>query len=342
MVTGVSNSGRREFMEEFERLCRKKKADISFFDIGTVMKQTGKESGIDFTDLKVLDSDATVLSLARRTAFYKISLESQKTQHSVVGIHACFRWRGVLLEGLAYREVLEFPADIFLNVVDNFQDVLERFSSNPQWNWMQRDEVGVWMDEEEFLTEQLAKLCGKPFYVVAREQNVEDVYDLVFGSKKKFYLSYPITMLEHMPEELDKIRASIGKLRDRFICFDPLFIKDMSMARDLERQEHTAKVEDLDARMVDQIKSRTVDRDYQFIKQSDFVVVMYPTDKLSPGVLSEMNFASRYNKPVYAYYPHTRSPFFENLCDRIFTSVGELEDFLIAKEEGTESGETGG
>ncbi len=82
--------------------------------------------------------------------------------------------------------------------------------------------------------------------------------------------------------------------------------------------------------MIDQIKMRTVDRDYQFIKQSDFIVVMYPTDKLSPGVLSEMNFAYRYNKPVYAYFPHTRSPFFENLCDRIFTDVKELEDFLIS------------
>ncbi len=317
-------------MEDFEKLCRAKNADISFFDIGSVMRQTGKESGIDFTDLKVLDSDATVLSLARRTAFYKISLEAQKTEHSVVGIHACFRWRGVLLEGLAYREVLEFPADIFLNVVDNIQDIIARFKDSPQWGWMRKDEVGVWMDEEEFLTEQLAKLCGKPFYAVARSQNVEDVYDLVFGSKKKFYLSYPITVLEDMPEELDKIRTSVKRLRSNFICFDPLYIKDMSLARELEKADREARIADIDSRMIDQIKTRTVDRDYQFISQSDFVVVMYPTDKLSPGVLSEMNFASRFNKPVYAFYPHIRSPFFETLCDRIFTDVGELEEFLVS------------
>lgn len=336
IVTGISNSGRREFMEEFEKLCRKKKTDISFFDIGTVMKQTARESGIDFTDQKVLDSDATVLSLARRTAFYKISLESQKTQHACVGIHACFRWRGVLLEGLAYREVLEFPADIFLNVVDNIQDVTARFKENPQWSWMRNDEVGVWMDEEEFLTEQLANLCGKPFYVVAREQNAEDVYDLVFGSKQKFYLSYPITVLEKMPEELDKIRSSVGRLRSNFICFDPLFIKDMNLAREMERADRETKITDIDSRMIDQIKMRTVDRDYQFIRQSDFVVVMYPTEKTSAGVLSEMNFAYRYNKPVYAYYPYARSPFFETLCTRIFTDVAELEDFLITQSKQAE------
>lgn len=331
MVTGISNSGRREFMRDFEALCRKKKAGISFHDIGTVMKETAKESGIEFTDLKVLDSDPTVLSLARRTAFYKISLEAQKTEHSCVGIHACFRWRGVLLEGLAYREVLEFPADIFLNVVDNIQDVIGRFTENPQWSWMQKDEVGVWMDEEEFLTEQLAKLCGKPFYVIAREQPLEDVYELVFGNKPKFYLSYPITVLEDMPEELEKIRTSVKRLREEFICFDPLYIKDMTMARDLEAVERSRSITDVDSRMIENIKSRTVDRDFQFIRQSDFIVVMYPTEKLSPGVLSEMNFAHRYNKPVYSYYTHARSPFFENLCDKIFTDVSELEDFLISE-----------
>jgi len=334
IVTGISNSGRKEFMEKFQKLCDQRKADISFFDTGDVMKQTAKESGINFTDLKVLDSDATVLSLARRTAFYKIALASQKTQHTVVGIHACFRWRGILLEGMSYREVLEFPADVFLNVVDNIQDVMARFSENPQWAWMKSDEIGVWMDEEEFLTEQLAKISGKPFYTVALEQPAEDVYDLVFGDKKKFYLSYPITVLEEMPDEVEKIRGSVDRLRKSFICFDPMYIKDMGLAREMEKAEPGTSVSDMDSRMIDQIKTRTVDRDYQFIHQSDFVVVMYPTDKVSPGVLSEMNFAYRYNKPVYAYFPHARSPFFEALCERIFTSVQELEDFLIETNGG--------
>ena len=85
---------------------------------------------------------------------------------------------------------------------------------------------------------------------------------------------------------------------------------------------------EMDDDVIEQIKTRTISRDYQFIHQSDFVVVLYPTDKLSPGVLSEMNYASRYNKPVYAVYSETRSIFFENLCERIFDTFEELEGFL--------------
>ena len=89
-------------------------------------------------------------------------------------------------------------------------------------------------------------------------------------------------------------------------------------------------ISNIDASFNEQVKTRTISRDFQFIHQSDFVVVLYPTDKLSPGVLSEMNYASRYNKPVYAVYSHARSPFFENLCERIFDTVEELDSFLTS------------
>ncbi len=163
------------------------------------MKQTGRESGIDFTDQKVLDSDATVLSLARRTAFYKISLESQKTEHSCVGIHACFRWRGVLLEGLAYREVLEFPGNNFLTWWTTSR--MSSRGSRPT-----RSGAGcrrrVAMDGEEDSHRTSAKLCNKPFYVVLASR--VRAFSTLLCDKKKFY-SLSHHRLEHQPEEMDKI-----------------------------------------------------------------------------------------------------------------------------------------
>ena len=130
-------------------------------------------------------------------------------------------------------------------------------------------------------------------------------------------------------------------MRQDFIVFDPLDIKDMELIHDAETEpiekseaessDGMTTISSLDAGFSEQIKTRTISRDFQFIHQSDFVVVLYPTDKLSPGVLSEMNFASRYNKPVYAVYSHARSPFFENLCERIFDSVEQLDSFLASR-----------
>ena len=328
IFTGISCSGRKELMHDFQQLCQERGIDAGFLNVGDFMRQAAAESGIEFTE-KVLDSDQAVLALARRSALYEIANLTQGQQHAAIGLHACFRWRGILLEGYSYRDMLQFPADLFINVVDDLQDIIERMKDNSQWEGMQRDEVNVWLDEEEFLTKQLAGLCNKPYYLVSRQFSLEHLYDLVFTpSKKKFYLSYPITLLQETPEQIESIRDFGLLLGQDFIVFDPLDIKDMDLAKSLEVVDTPTSLDELDRMMVDRIKTRTISRDYQFIRQSDFVVVVYPTDKLSPGVISEINFASRYNKPVYAVYAHERSPFFENLCERIFSTPEQMWDFL--------------
>ena len=339
ICTGISCSGRKELMADFEALCRKKNVRIGFSNVGDFMHRAAAESGVRFTE-KVLDSDPAVLSLARRSAFHEIASRVSGYEHAFIGLHSCFRWRGRLIEGISFRDIREFPADVFVNVVDDLADITNRMTPNPQWTGMRREEINVWLDEEEFLTKQMAALCGKPHYTVARRHDLENFYDLLFSDKRKFYLSYPITLLRDDVDHLDKIQAFGAKMRRDFIVFDPLDIKDMELIHDAEAEpsekpeaatsDKIDTISNIDASFNEQVKTRTISRDFQFIHQSDFVVVLYPTDKLSPGVLSEMNYASRYNKPVYALYSHARSPFFENLCERIFDTFEELDSFLTS------------
>jgi nucleoside 2-deoxyribosyltransferase/adenylate kinase len=332
ICTGISCSGRKELMTDFATFCAQKGLNIGFFNVGDFMRQIGAESHVDFTE-KVLDSDPAVLSLARRTAFYEIAQLAASYQHAVIGLHACFRWRGSLLEGFSFKDIEIIQPDILINVVDNITDISERMDGSMQWAGMGKATLNVWLDEEEFLTRQLAQLIEKPYYAVAKQHDLENFSELLFSSKKPiFYLSYPITLLKDTPEEIEKIREMGEKLSRSFIVFDPLSIKDMALVTDggeaVDSAQSVATVGEMDKDVIEQIKTRTISRDYQFVHQSDFVVVIYPTDKLSPGVLSEMNYASRHNKPVYAVYSETRSIFFENLCEQIFDTFEELEDFL--------------
>ena len=332
ICTGISCSGRKELMADFATFCTQKGLNIGFFNVGDFMRQIGAESHVDFTE-KVLDSDPAVLSLARRTAFYEIAQLAGDYQHAIIGLHACFRWRGSLLEGFSFKDIEIIQPDMLINVVDNITDISERMEKSIQWSGMGKATLNVWLDEEEFLTRQLAQLTEKPYYAVAKQHDLENFYELLFSPRKPvFYLSYPITLLKDTPEQIDKIREMGQRLSRSFIVFDPLSIKDMALVTTggeaVESTQRVATVGEMGKDVVEQIKTRTISRDYQFVHQSDFVVVIYPTDKLSPGVLSEMNYASRHNKPVYALYNETRSIFFENLCEQIFDTFEELEDFL--------------
>ncbi|MDE0467150.1 MAG: AAA family ATPase [Candidatus Poribacteria bacterium] len=337
ICTGISCSGRKELMANFKILCMKRKLNIGFFNVGDVMHRAAAEARVHFTD-KVLDSDPAVLSLARRTAFYEIARRAEDYEHAIIGLHACFRWRGSLIEGFSFKDIEILLPDLLINVVDNITDISERMEKTPQWSEIGKAALNVWLDEEEFLTRQLAHFTEKPHYTVARQHDLENFYELLFSPKPKFYLSYPITLLRDTPKEIEKIREIGDKLSRSFIVFDPLTIKDMELVT-LTKDEgsETPRVSEMGEEVIEQIQTRTISRDYQFVHQSDFVVVIYPTDKLSPGVLSEMNYASRHNKPVYAVYTGTRSIFFENLCDRIFDTFEELADFLTTTYKVDES-----
>ncbi len=319
-------------MADFAAFCAQRGLNIGFFNVGDFMHRIGAESHVDFTE-KVLDSDPAVLSLARRTAFYEIAQLAADYEHTLIGLHACFRWRGSLLEGFSFKDIEIIQPDMLINVVDNVADISARMEKSMQWSGMGRSTLNVWLDEEEFLTRQLAQLIEKPYYAVAKQHTLKNFYELLFSPRKPvFYLSYPITLLTDTPKEIETIRQMGDELSSFFIVFDPLSIKDMALVtvggEAGDNTQSVSTVGEMRKDVVEQIKTRTISRDYQFIHQSDFVVVIYPTDKLSPGVLSEMNYASRHNKPVYAVYNGVRSIFFENLCERIFDTFEDLKDFL--------------
>lgn len=100
-------------------------------------------------------------------------------------------------------------------------------------------------------------------------------------------------------------------------------------------------------RIVHQASNQTVARDYKLIRQSDMVIVYYPSTKLkvldeeigevketglmllSPGVISEMVYGFTHDKQVYAIWLSDKdpSPFFDYHCTKRYGSVEQfIED----------------
>ncbi len=166
------------------------------------------------------------------------------------------------------------------------------------------------------MTEILADVIGKPMFIVPRTHHLNNLADLFFTNKKKIYLSYPITAVrESDPELLARIQGPVlADLEKLFVVFNPLDIKDMPLTY----------IKDLTLHEKELIKKRTIERDFQFIDQSDAVVVMYFTDKVSPGVLAEIYYAHRNQKPVFMVFPGGKSPFIEDATTFMADTLEEL------------------
>jgi len=334
VVTGISGSGRIEFLEELKEYAESQGRKVEVHDVGHLISEECDNLGIELKDDKILDVDRNLLSSLRSNALKEVEnriLKSTEVDLHLIGIHALFRWKHRIIPGISFSDILTIEPDGFMNVVHNVEEIITANKENPKWDEETLpggDETQAWLMEEEFVTQVLANVTKNPMYLVARNQDKANIYDLFFTEKEKIYLSYPITAVkENSPELLDKIQGEIfEQLKEEFIVFNPLDIEDMSLIEDEEGIP--PEIENLTPEAKQKIKTRTIERDYRFIDQADYVVVFYLTEKTSPGVLSEIFYAKRNQKPVYMVFPYSKSPFLEDAITHIDESPEELMNTL--------------
>jgi adenylate kinase len=342
VVTGISGSGRIELLEQLEKHAGNIGKKVAVHDIGELMREQCKRNRIGFSDQRILDLDHRLLRTLRMATLKETTIRILKRAEvdvHLVGVHATFRWKCRLLPGISYPDLIQIEPDGFINVINDVNEVFKENESNPKWDAEtvpNIEETQEWMIEEEFITEVLAEVLCKPVFLVARKHDIANLSDLFFSDKKKVYLSYPITAVrQENPQLLEKVQGPIlDRLRELFVVFNPLAIKDMVLTYNGAREALPELVEQLTPTAKEMIKKRTIERDFQFIDQSDAVVVFYLTDKLSAGVFAEIQYAHRNQKPVYVVYPGKGGPFFEDVATCIEKEIEPLMKRLEAFAEG--------
>lgn len=314
LVTGISGSGRIELLNELSTYAKEKGKTVSIYDVGAYIADKAVENGIAFKYDKILNIDKEMLSLLRSLAIQDIKgriAAEPSTDIIFIGMHAVFQWKRNLIPGVSYSDLMSIQINGVINVVDDIIKIYETNKKNPKWSNESLPAVADmqrWMMEEELLSSIFASIKKVPVYVHCRQQSIENLYSFFFSEKKRIYLSYPITAIRNEPI-LNTIQTDyLKKIQELFYVFNPLDIKDKTHLSEknllLNDSENAALID-----------SRTVSRDYRFISQSDAVVVLYPTEKLSPGVAAEMNYAHSHQIPVYMFFSGNESPFLTDVAN---------------------------
>ncbi len=325
LVSGISCSSSKEIAKKLSELDK----TIASYDIGDTIFEIARVLNIKLSNEKVLDMDPRILKLLRELSFQRILMHSSKQKNTILSLHLTFRWHRRLMAGFSFTELDQFIPDIYININDELKSIIDCMKKDKWARELSLETVNTWIDEEEFATKLLANLHKKPFYLVPKNMDLNQILELINTDKKKAYLSYPITLLEKtQPEKIEKIRKFGGQLKKELIIFDPLYISDLLDIENLKKKKGTLPIETVTEEAEKMTKERVVARDFQFIDQSDYVIVYYPTKLLSAGVMSEIVHAYAHNKEVYAIYPFEVSPFLEYYCTKIFKSIEEFSDFL--------------
>lgn len=356
-ATGISGSGRLEYLKDVAEVSDGR---IDIVDIGDLMFTKSEQLGIEIPEGKILDLDPFALNYLRAVTFEEILRMSPKYRGDsdkdlILSTHTCFRWKKHLMPAFNFYYLNRIDPDMYVNILDNAHFTWARLSRSQWRNRLTLKDILVWRDEETFITEMLAEYRRKPFYIIARKEPPELLRDLIYRVERprllgkpretlRAYLSYPITYMRGDAGWMGKKDEVKRKLRSAgVLVYDPISIEEayiVGLAENAKERGYDCVEFEVEGERVsipvnqvegarDDIIDQIVARDYKLIDQSDVIIVFYPVETLSPGVLSEIHYGFTHNKEVYAIFPHEAvSPFFEYYTTAVFRDVEELIAFL--------------
>ncbi|MGQ0549294.1 MAG: hypothetical protein ACT4PY_06465 [Armatimonadota bacterium] len=388
-VVRVVNEGNRRIAEEIrDGRWTSPIRRLRYLDMGSLMLERARDLGLVVRTETILDMAPEALQELRAIAFTEVVNDDALWEPdlcTVLVTHACFWWKGHLIPGLdthylkllfdetrrrmplpdqtVVQETLPGlrlappvrPEGIFYaTIVDSVYQIQRRLDTTEQWRRkVTADDVIAWQEQEVFTSMMLAAYERVPHYLIAHDEPVQTLFDLICFKRPKIYLGYPITNLRREGQaHLIAMAREFGKrLRGHFVVFDPLSVKDEEAAafarlsdRQFEEQFSAAEREAILqwAGSLDQVRAwaralndrtrlqlgrATVVRDLRLIDQSDMNVVFYPTSQMSFGVLAEVTHAHTTGKKVYILYPYKSiSPFLEYYATGVRTPRADEPD----------------
>ena len=335
--TGISGSDRRSYVAEAAQACREKlNRSCRVIDVGELLEKVLDDLKVGASPTELLDGNEDVLRLTRYSALtaLKNEIDSATEDLVIVSTHACFMRRARMMPGLDMhflKRELAGKIDVFATVVHDCHASWLELQKRIEWrDHLSLAQVAVWRDFEIALTKMLAEYEDRRFYLLARKDPAMGLAKLAMEPPTpSLYLSYPMTAITKTdPKLLKKASALADQLRSEgFVVFNPMSIGDVPVTRAATGTQEDDITKEMEDEAAPYLNSQTVVRDLQLIDQADFVVVYYPTDKVSPGVYTEMSHARDRRRPLYLIgfpgAPESVSPFLGLFYTKTYKTIDE-------------------
>jgi len=298
-VTGISGTPASAFLQSVINEAKNHQHKVTLYDIGELMKKYAEEDDPDVIWDRILDSNEKVRRHLRALAFQYITSEIKSNPNTlhIVDLHLSFRWHPYLTKGFEPHVLKEFLPYVrcFINLIEDIDKVQQNLAKT-SWGTRKTLALLLWRDEELFLTDLFANICGRvnSFALACGEPPSMLERIIWHPEQKRVYLSFPITNILNDEDSKNEIFSFRDKLRElSIIVFDPYASKDY---------DDTYKKIEMEA-IRHEVGEVTKDRDFRFIDQADAVVVYFPKKVASKGVDAEMNHARSTGKPIFLYSP---------------------------------------
>src|SRR5438067_7693340 len=160
ICTGISGTGRLEWLRHVVSLARSRDLEVKLYDVRETMFDIGRAVGEPVEEETILDMFPRALVLLRAAALEQIcsSIEADPDRDWILNTHAVFRWKNTLISGFDPHYLGRLRPDLFFTVTTGVRTTLARLRVQDRWAQLTEQDVLTWREEEQFFTEQMARI----------------------------------------------------------------------------------------------------------------------------------------------------------------------------------------
>lgn len=363
-ATGISGSGRLEYVKLQQQLAQANGKDFEILDVKNELEKVfrSRNQSVDWDN--ILDLREVELHDKVQTAYERIArkIVSNPEKDYVVSGHACFFWDNCVRLGFHPAFFEEIKPDLFVSVIKPELDIVRELNegnNSSQWKkqGMTPDLATTWMCNEVAMTKMEADREGKPWAVISRYMSPTSLYMGMYHPEKPWM--YFVQQMTHALKDGSYSASDLlfMELYERGLVFNPKgyelyhFDKEnptlskFTVERDVNwyvRQAdvipafyHFPKDRNDEAERLAGIVSEKIGEDENLNELEEMAKKKGPTP--SEGCADECYEAYRSGKPVYRIWPPNPdtgdqycSPFLLGNTTEVFKTP---EDFLKRFDE---------
>src|SRR5205823_2169826 len=195
ICTGISGTGRLDWLRQVVELARQRGQDVALYDVRETMFEIARAVGEPVDEETILDMFPRALVLLRAAALEQIcsAIDADPARHWILNTHAVFRWKNTLISGFDPHYLTRLNPHLFVTVTTGIKTSVARLRTQPRWAQLGEDEVLIWREEEQFFTEEMARIHRKRQFMLPRPMLPAVGYQLLFEPRRtRAYLSYPM------------------------------------------------------------------------------------------------------------------------------------------------------
>ncbi|MDQ3809059.1 MAG: hypothetical protein M3336_02095, partial [Chloroflexota bacterium] len=227
ICTGISGTGRLEWLRQVVDIARRRGSDAVLYDVKETMFDIARAVGEPVEEETILDMFPRALVLLRAAALEQIcsAIKADPSRHWILNTHAVFRWKNTLISGFDPHYLGRLDPHLFATVTSGVKTSVARLRGQERWSELTEADVLTWREEEQFFTEQMARIHRKPQLLLPRSLSAEDGFRALFEPRRpRAYLSYP---MQHVGASDERGLASFkARLAQDVVIFDPGDVND--------------------------------------------------------------------------------------------------------------------